>query len=231
MDAIGMITQIRIRAAAQALGSSILFMFFAIAPALPILASTDREAAMSWAIEHREEAFDRLMPRIAEFGSNRPEIALSVRAGGFEDHFEFLLTIEQREGHAPEATLVIPHEEPLTIQLARLRADKSLALDDILPRIRLDRRRLPPTAARLLFNRLISLQVPLRPQTGFFLHRQHLEVTAIGWNELRFDCFDDGDKSSSIGRLFSAVWSALHSVRLDRSALAFDPAAYHTTDH
>src|SRR4051794_1550936 len=227
-DEIGMTTQIRILAAARAFGSYIL-LFFLVAPTASVLGSTDRDTAMSWAIQHRQETFDRLMPRAAQFSSDRPEIAFSVRGAGFEDRFEYLLIIEWRGGGAPEATLVMPRGEPLTVQLARLRADKSLTLDDMLPRIRLDHRKLPPLAARHLYERLLTLRIPLRPQTGLFLHRQHLEVTAEGWSELRFDCFDDGGKSSPFGLLFSAVRSALHVVGVDSTALEFDPAAYHST--
>jgi hypothetical protein len=226
-----MITKMRILAAAWALGNFIAFIPPTIAQVSSVPAATDRDAAMSWAIEHRQEVFDRLMPRVVSFSSDRPDIAFSVRAAGFEDHFEFLLTIERRDGHPPEAALIIPHEEPLTVQLARLRAGGARSIDDILPRIHLDRRQLSPSAARRLYNDLIAARFPLRPQTGLFIHRQRLEVTAIGWSELRFDFFDDGDKSSSFGALLGAVWSALHAVGVDHAGLAFDPASYHQTQH
>ena len=227
-----MITKIKILAVARVFGSLIFPILGATALSAPIVAAPEHDNAMSWAIAHREEAFDRLMPHVAKFSGNGPEVAFSVRAAGFEDHFEFLLTLERHEGQVPTATLIIPDKEPLVVQLARLRVDKSLSFDTILQRIRITRRQLPPTAARRLYDRLVSVQLPLRPQTGFFLHRQHLEVTAVGWNELKFDFYDDGDTSSSYGRLLSSVWSALHAVGVDRTALAFDPAPYHTAnDH
>jgi hypothetical protein len=224
-----MTTKIRIPAAASAFISLAFLLAIALSP---ILAANERDDGILWAIKNREEAFNRLMPRVARFSSNQSETAFSVRAAGFEDHFEFLLTIEQHRGRVPEAILVIPDKEPLVVQLARMRADKSLSLDDMLPKVRITRRQLPPQAARRLYDRLVSVQLPLRPQTGFFLHRQHLEVTAVGWNELQFDFFDDGNKSSPFGRILIAVWSALRDVGVDRSELAFDPAAYHAgNDH
>jgi hypothetical protein len=185
---------------------------------------------MSWAIAHREEVFDRLMPRVTRYATNAPEISFSIRAAGFEDHFEYLLTVDRREGKEPEASLVMPNKEPLVVQVARLRADKSLSLDDIVQRVQLSRRRLPATAARHLYDRLVAIQIPIRPQTGFFLHRQHLEVSAVGWNEVKFDFFDDGNTSSPFGRLLRAVWSALRAEGVDQTALAFDPARYHDLD-
>jgi hypothetical protein len=49
-----------------------------------------------------------------------------------------------------------------------------------------------------------------------------LEITAVGWNVLQFEVFEDGTKSSPFGPLSRAIWSALRTVRVARSTLKYD---------
>jgi hypothetical protein len=223
-------TAVPVRTSSSRAGSLLRVISFTAAllvTATPAPAETPaRNAAVSWAIEHRQEAFDLLMPAATTFAAEQGEIAISVRRAGFEDRFELLLKIGKREGRAPEATLIIPSGAPLVVQLARARLAGALSLDTALQSVKLDRKFLAPGVAVHLFDALMAARVPLRPQTGLFLHRPHFEINIIGSSELRLDVYDDGT-NSAFRPVIRAVTSALREAGVTEDSLSFDPQKYY----
>lgn len=185
-----------------------------------------KESAMSWAIEHRQQVFDQLMPRAPEFGADLAEITISIRSNGFEDHYEFALTIEQRDGRPLTATVAIPSGEPLVVQLARAR-QAGASLESAISSVKIDRRAVPAGVAKELFAGLMAATVPLRPQSGLMLHRQRLEITVIGSSDLTLEIFDDGDRRSPYSNLIGRIYRALSSVDINQRTLRFDPKKYY----
>src|SRR6266536_4619476 len=86
-DRTGMTTLTRTCAVVR-ISSKVISIIVALASVISFNAqAAERDVAVSWAIEHRKDAFDRLMPAVNRFGSNHAEVAFSIRAEGFEDHF------------------------------------------------------------------------------------------------------------------------------------------------
>ncbi len=153
--------------------------------------------AMTWAVQHQQEAFDQVMPAAARYGPNKPETTVTVRSEGFEDRFDFLLQITRRENAAPK-----------TIRL------KNIAL--------------PPAVAKRIFYALMKTCVPLRPQTGVFIHREIYELSVVGWSDFRLIISDDRDRTRSpFGDVFREVQEAIEKVGVTAQALKFDAQLYY----
>ncbi len=184
--------------------------------------------AMTWAVEHQQEAFEQVMPAAARYGPNKPETTLTVRSEGFEDRFDFLLQITHRENAAPTATVVLPEGAPLVVQLARARLLGAPTLEVALKTIRLKNIALPPTVAKRLFYALMKTCVPLRPQTGVFIHREIYELSVVGWSDFRLIISDDRDRTRSpFGDVFREVKEAIEKVDVTAQTLKFDAQLYY----
>jgi hypothetical protein len=199
----------------------------------PLYAATPAEEAVSWAIAHRAEAFDRLMPAARSTDVSVDGSLVTVRAAGFEDHYEFLLEVKQDGlGLGPTARLVLPVGAPLVIQLARAKLGGAEDLASALRLIQLKTLQLPTGASKRIHDELASFCMPLAPQRGPFLHRDTYEITAVGWSELRLVVTDDGDRRRPIYRaLFRNIRAALDSVGVGAGALSFDPRQYYDSVH
>ena len=174
----------------------------------------------AFAIEHRREVFDELMPGVSRYSQSDDEVGFSIRAEGFEDRFEWVLYLKKPSTGNPIGKLVMTSGEPLVVQLTRLHS-QGLSLEDARKRIKLIVKDMSPEATMKLFHVLASTSIPIQPQVGFFLHQQRFEIAAAGWSELRFDFYEEQSGNSQIRKLSAAIWEALRSANVDRSAIRF----------
>jgi hypothetical protein len=182
---------------------------------------------MDWAVEQRAAVFDALMGIPTRDTVDTNTVSFAIRSPGFEDTFEFGITIVQT-GAKVRGTVTIPEREPITVQLARLREHGAVSLDECIKQVRVIRRPLPQIIARRIAGRLASLCVPIVPaQKDIVLDRRRFEVASAAWSDMRMTIVDDPHAKGVALRLLSSIRQALVDAGIDISALNFDPQGFY----
>jgi len=188
-DTTGMISTINIYATA----TKFIVAFCLAASAVSVRAQdAPKKAAMDWAVEHRAEVVDAIMGVPTHDTVDADTGSFSVRSPGFEDKFEFSITVVKTESGGVSGTVALPEREPITVQLARLRERGALSLAECIKQVRVIRRPLSPNIARRIAARLANQYVPIAPvQTNIVLDRRRFEVAGAAWSDLRLTIVDD----------------------------------------
>ena len=186
-----------------------------------------RERAMDWAVEQRAAVFDALMPpaRASELGPG--DVAISLRSAGFEDTFEFRITLLARRDGTIAGELLLPEKEPFTIQLARLRLRGCRSGRDCIRRIKTRHVPLENSVARRLMGQIMGVSIPARPQTGLQNAFRGYELMSAGWSELRITFAANDNNDDPFHLVIVSVHDVLSDVGLTESALRFDFHTYY----
>ena len=187
---------------------------------------------MDWAVEHRAEAFDAMMGIPTHETVDADTESFSVRSPGFEDAFEFNITIV-KTADGVSGTVTIPEREPITVQLARLRQRGGLSLVECIKQLRVIRRPLSPSIARRIAARLANECVPIAPvQTNLVLDRRRFEIAGAAWSDSRMTLIDDPHAKGAALRLLRSIKQVCVDAGIDIAALNFDPHVfYREADH
>lgn len=226
MESAGMsiLTRMIVVAAAAVVGSSASFANLH-AEGQP---KTNRESAMDWAVAQRAEAFDRLMPRASSYDVVPGGTAVSLRSPGFEDAFEFEITVLSSPGNEVRGLVVVTVDEPLTVQLARLRDAGCVSLDECLSRVRVQRRTLDAGIATFIRDRLARVCVPISSLQKGLHHKRQFEITVAGWGELRLTVTGDEHARGPAREVLGAIDHILKDAKVSTGALDFDPRPYYS---
>jgi hypothetical protein len=185
------------------------------------------EQSMRWATERRAELYDRLMPRASAIGVYPGDYKVSLRSAGFEDRFELAISIASDSGKV-SGELVMPTNEPLTIQLARLRQSGCKSLEDCIGSIKLTRKKLPLAAVKAILQRLKRTTSTLfPPQVGLHNDQREYELAIVGWSELLMTIADDSHSNAAYNEVHRAIGAILLTAGVKRKTLTFDPARYY----
>jgi hypothetical protein len=187
-----------------------------------------KNAAMDWAVEHRAEVFDAIMAVPTHDTVDADTVSFSIRSPGFEDKFEFSITIVKTESGDVSGNVTIPEREPITVQLARLRERGVLSLEECIKQVRVIRRPLSPSIASRISARLANQCVPIAPaQVNIVLDRRRFEVASASWSDFRMTIVDDPHAKGSALRLLMGIKQVLADARVDTSTLNFDPQTFY----
>lgn len=202
-------------------------LLFAANAATARAEDAQQKAAMDWAVEHRAEAFDALMGISTHETIDADTECFSVRSPGFEDAFEFSITIVKTADGA-SGMVTLPDREPITVQLARLRQRGALSLEECIKQIRVIRRPLSPTIARRIAARLANECVPMAPvQTKIVLDSRRFELASAAWSDSRMTIVDDPHAKGAALRLLGVIKQVCVDAGIDISALNFDPRVFY----
>jgi hypothetical protein len=186
-----------------------------------------KERAMDWAVNERAAVFDALMPSVRPSALGPADMAISLRSAGFEDTFEFSITLSASRDGTVTGELLLPEKEPLSIQLARLRLRGCKSGHDCIQRIKMRRVRLEGPLARRLMDQFMGLSIPARPQAGLQNAFRGYELTSAGWSELHATFAASDSEDDPFRMVTATVHHVLSEVGLTESNLRFDFHSYY----
>jgi len=180
------------------------------------------EQPKQWAIAHRAEAYDELLPRPQRFQLALGDSALSLRSAGFDDRFEFSVTVIARTDGSVEGEVLIPSAEPLVVQLTRLRAKGCQSLAQCIDGVHIERRKLEPAVGHSIVSAIETLCVPFgSQQKGLHNDQRDYDLAAMGWSELLLNISDDPHATGPLKEAIDVIKRCMKLAGLEEGRLAF----------
>ena len=185
-----------------------------------------REAAIDWATDKRAEIFDLIMPLATRNEVRSPVCRVTtLRSPGSVDSFEFFIRIVERCDELPVTGEVhVPRDEPLTVQLAKLRIRHEAAATDaeLINQMQVTRRELSTAEASKILKILRNISVSPVASDELLVDRRRFELSSASWTLAHLE-FLDIEHRPGWKRLPEAVRSILSIVGIREGELHFDP--------
>lgn len=184
-----------------------------------------RQVALSWAIDHGQEAFDIVLAR-----ATRHEVVLPVcrivtlRPGHISDDFrEFRIQIIQLcDGTIRQADVSVART-PLVVQLAHIRLrENELTLASAIPRLQVDHHDLGSDGALRILRSLDRVRLSPNPTNALILDVPSFEVNVVSWGEVRILTYLE-DQRPGWRELGAMLTDAMRLSKLDVDHLRYDP--------
>jgi hypothetical protein len=184
-----------------------------------------RQAALSWAIDHGEQAFELVFAP-----ATRRDVVLPVcrivtlRPGHIADDFrEFRIEIIQLcDGTIRKADVSVART-PVVVQLAQMRLrENELTLVSAIPRLLVDHRDLGPDSALRILRSLERVRLAPNPTYALILDVPSFEVNVVSWGEVRILTYLE-DRRPGWRELGAMLTEAMRLSKIDINHLRYDP--------
>ena len=188
--------------------------------------ATSYSDALNWATDQKEAAYSALLPEAQPRQVVLPVCSvLTMRPGSIsDDRREFRLEIVRRcDGSVVSATVAVL-DEPLLVQLAKLRLhDKNLTAAAALDRIRMKQRTLGSAATAAILKRVTSATITVVPAAPLIVDAESIEVTVMSQGQVKVITYLE-DERPSWRTFHNALRFTLTTAGIDRAALHYDPS-------